>query len=1011
MKKISMKKITIRFRKLILLFFLSGLAASLYGQDQPLTGFVVSEEDKAGLPGVSVILKGTTRGTVTDEKGFFSIQADPGSTLVFSFIGFTKKEVSVTERRKLDVMLSPETHVFDEIVVVGYGTQTRKSLTSAIASVNTGETINIPSVSVDQQVQGRAAGVQVMSNTGIPGEGIIMRIRGVTSINASNEPLYVIDGVFVNNQSLQSIGTQGQQTSPLADFSSSDIESIEILKDANATSIYGARGANGVVIITTKRGKYNSAPSIRFNASRGISTVPELWELVTGPEHATIINEAWVNDGKPYETRPFRPVSEGGRGLPEEQPTYDRLNDLFRTGILQSYDLSVSGGNDMTRYYIGGDFSSQEATLQPVKFERAGARINIDQKISKKVSLSVSNTLSRTFRNQARVGDGPNGGMLQAALHTPTYLPKENTDGTPAKWAGFDNLDVLIKHTDIRATSYRYVGNIRLNYDILKNLKFTSSFSLDFNDYDEFQYWNDLTNLGAASNGYGSDADSKNQIWINEQTLEYNALLSKKHSLTILAGNTIQKNSRQMKMVEGYGFPNNSFRLISSAATQAGTVTHSEFGLLSYFGRLNYDYASKYFMSFSIRADASSKFGKNNKWGYFPSIGIGWQVKEESFVRDIEWISNLKIRSSIGLTGNQNGINDYASRGLWSGGSNYLDQPGISPDQLENPGLKWESTMQSDLGFDFSVLKNRISLSFDVYSKYTKGLLLAVPMQSATGFNSIFRNEGEMSNKGFELTLTSENISSKNFHWTTSLNMSRNKNLIEKLSTPINQYNRDWVRMEEGYPMFSFWLYKQLYVDPQTGDAVFENIGDDDVITVADRQILGDTWPDLFGGISNTFQIYKFDINVFLNFQVGNDVYNLNRFFLESGGTRDANRALHKNQMNRWQKPGDITDVPRVTTIGNNYRLEQSSRFLEDGSFLRLRSVNLGYTLPQSVTSKAYIKSARIYFQGTNLFILKKYIDPDPEVNVAGNNQNVQGLDLGTPPQPRIVEFGINLVL
>jgi TonB-linked SusC/RagA family outer membrane protein len=1004
-----MKRKDLIYRILFLVFC---IPLNLYGQNPiNITGFVASGEDKSPLPGVSIFVKGTTQGTITDEKGSYSLQASPSATLVFSFIGYVKNETSVNGRNRIDVEMSSEDHVMDEIVVVGYGTQTRKSLTSSITSVNTAEASKIPSVSIDQQVQGRAAGVQVMSNTGIPGEGIFMRIRGVTSINASNEPLYVIDGVFVNNQSLQNVGTQGQQTSPLADFSTNDIESIEILKDANATSIYGSRGANGVVIINTRRGKYNTEPSVKFNASAGVSSVPQLWDLVTGPEHATIINEAWVNDGKDYNKRPFRPVSEGGRGLPEEQPTYDRLNDLFRNGMLQNYELSVSGGNNATRYYVGGDFSQQEATMKPVNFGRAGARVNIDQKINKKMSFSLSNSVSRTMRNQARVGDGPNGGMLQAALHTPTYLPKYNTDGSPAKWAGFDNLDVLINNTNIKALSYRYVGNLRLDYDILKNLKFSSSFSLDFNDYDEFQYWNDLTNLGAASNGYGSDGDTKNQIWINEQTLEYKPVFSKVHHFTFLAGNTIQKNSRQSKMIEGYGFPNNSFTLISSAATQTGTVTHSAFGLLSYFGRVNYDYSLRYFLTFSIRADASSKFGADNRWGYFPSVGLGWQVKEEKFLRDVKWIDNLKVRSSIGLTGNQNGINDYASLGLWGGGYNYLNQPGISPEQLENPSLKWESTLQSDLGFDMSVLNNRISLSFDVYSKYTRGLLLAVPIQSATGFSNIFRNEGEMSNKGFEFTVTTQNISTKSFGWTTSLNLSRNKNMIEKLPVPINQYSRDWIRMEEGHPMFSFWLYKQLYVDPQTGDAVFEDVNNDDVINVADRQILGDTWPDLFGGLTNTLRYKAFDLNVIMNFQTGNDVYNLNRFFLESGGTRDANRSLHAHQLQRWQKPGDITDVPRVTTIGNNYRLEQNSRFMEDGSFLRLRSMNLGYTLPSSIASKLHLRSARFYFQGTNLFLLKKYIDPDPEVNVAGNNQNVQGLDLGTPPQPRIVEFGINLSL
>lgn len=976
-----------------------------------ISGVVVSGDDRSLLPGVNISVKGTSIGTLTDATGFYTIQADKDAVLVFSFIGFVKQEIPVNQRKKLDVILNLDSHVLDEIVVVGYGTQSRKSLTSSITSLGPEEVKNIPSASLDQQIQGKAAGVQVISNTGIPGEGVFFRIRGVTSINASNDPLYVVDGVFVNNQSLQTINTQGQQTNPLADIPSSDIESIEILKDANATAIYGARGANGVVIITTKRGKYNSSPSVKLNTSVGWAWAPELWHLVTGPEQGMLINEAWANDGKSFATRPFRPVSEGGRGLPEEQPTYDRLNDLFRTGLQQNSDLSVSGGNESTRYYIGGDFSSQEATIKPVRFRRAGGRFNLDQKLSDKISLSLSNSISRTFRNQARVGDGPNGGMLQAALHTPTYLPKVNSDGSPARWAGFDNLDVLINYTDINTTSYRYIGNLKGTVQILENLKFSSSWSIDFNDYNEFQYWNDLTSLGAASNGYGSDGDSKNTIWINEQTLEYKNKPAGKHNYSVLFGNTIQQNIRQNMMSEGYGFPNNSFKLISSAATQTATVSHTGYGLMSYFGRANYDYASKYYMTLSLRTDASSKFGSNKRWGWFPSIGLGWQVKEENFLKNVKWISSLKLRSSIGVTGNQNGISDFASKGLWGGGYNYLDQPGISPEQLANPELRWESTTQSDLGFDFSVLSSKLDISFDVYNKTTTGLLLSVPVSSNTGFSSIFRNEGEMSNKGFEVTLTSVNFSKKFFNWTTSVNLARNKNMIEKLPVPINQYNRDWVRMEEGYPMYSFWLYKQLYVDPQTGDAVFEDVNKDGFITATDRQILGDTWPDLFGGVTNTLRVLNFDLSIFFNFQVGNDVYNLNRFFLESGGTRDDRRSLHANQLNRWQKPGDITDVPRMTTIGNNYKLEQNSRFLEDGSFLRLRSLSFGYNIPASLTRKVNITNAKIYFNGSNLLLLKKYIDPDPEVNVAGNNQNVQGLDLGTPPQPRVVEFGINIVI
>lgn len=1012
------KKLNNFLRTACSVFFLLVFVSA--GAQQPATitirGVVLDSKTQEPITGATVSLRDKSIGTATDENGKFSLHIKQPFpvTLVVHFLGYSPQRINMNANEALTILLSEEASKLDEVVVIGYGTQEKKDLTSSISLVKAGEIADVPKVSLNEQLQGQAAGVQVSSNTGIPGEGIFFRIRGTTSINAGNDPLFIVDGVFINNESLQSLTTQGQNTNPLADISSSDIESIEILKDASATAIYGARAANGVVIITTKRGKYNSRPTISLNTSAGWSWSPDLWNLVTGPEHATIINEAWVNDGKSFETRPFRPASEGGRGLPEEQKTYDRLNDVFRTGFLQSTDISVTGGTENTRYYIGGDYTKQEATMKPVYFERLSGKVNLDQKISKKISVSTSNTIATTYRKQARIGDGPQGGMLQAALHTPTYLPKFLDDGSYAKWAGFDNLDVLIKYTDMNSRSNRYIGNLRVNVQLLPNLDFSSSWGLDYNDYHEFEYWNSLTLLGAPSTdgapgGTGNEIDTKNNIWVNEQTIQYTKVFGEKHNLSALIGNTIQKNTRSVVSVSGSGFPNDDFKLIASASSTSGTAYNSANGLASFFGRINYDYAKKYFLSLSLRRDGSSKFSSGNKWGTFPSVGLGWQLKEEQFLKGAHWIQSLKLRASYGVVGNQNGIGDFASRGLWSGGRNYLELPGIGPDQLANDNLKWETTKQTDVGFNLNAFNGRISVDFDYYYKYTTDLLLQFPLPVKTGYSSIYRNDGEISNQGFELTVNTLNISTNDFTWSSAINLARNKNKIEKLAVPINQYNRDWVRMEEGHPLYSFWLYKQLYVDPETGDAVFEGQKEDGSVPTEARQILGDTWPDLFGGIRNDLKFKNFDLSVLFNFSYGNDVFNLNRYFLESGGTRDDRRALHAHQLERWQKPGDITEVPRVTTTGNNYRLEQNSRFLEDGSFLRLSLLTFGYTIPKSISERISASSIRFYFTGSNLWLWKKYTDPDPEINVAGDNQNVQGLDLGTPPQPRTVQFGVNL--
>lgn len=525
-----------KFIGLVVVYLLLSICkptSRLMAQTATITGTVRAESNRDGqsevLPGANVVLKGSGKGTSTNANGQYSIQATAGQVLVISAIGYQTTETRVPDvgaSTRIDITLKEAPSQLNEVVVVGYGTQERKNLIGAVTQVNADEIKTRPVASFEQQLQGRVAGVQVSANTGVPGDGLYFRIRGNTSINASNDPLYVVDGVFINSNSLQKITTQGQSNNPLADLNPADIESISILKDAEATAIYGARAANGVVVITTKRGSYNSKTKVTLNTSVGQAWAPKLWDLVTGPEHATIINEAWVNDGKSPATRPFRPKAEGGRGLPEEQPTYDRLGDIFRTGALQNYDVSVSGGNQQTRFYIGGGYTSQQATLRTNDFARASFKLNLDHELTDRIRVGTSNIFSRSNRTNARVGDGPQGGILQAALHTPTYLPKFNADGTYAKWAGFDNLDVLINNTDMQSVSTRYIGNLYGEWDIIKGLKLRSSWSLDYNIYDEYEYWNTLTNRGSASKGLATSSLSQNAIWINEQTLQYRRTFS-----------------------------------------------------------------------------------------------------------------------------------------------------------------------------------------------------------------------------------------------------------------------------------------------------------------------------------------------------------------------------------------------------------------------------------------------------------------------------------------------------
>ncbi|ANH81430.1 hypothetical protein A8C56_10955 [Niabella ginsenosidivorans] len=1012
------------------------------GQNEPqptinsvLKGQVSDSASKLPLANVSIQIKGITNGTTSDARGAFTLytaQKFP-FTIVVTSVGYEAKE-TVATGSPIDVFLKPATSQLEDVVVVGYGTQRRKDVIGAVSKVNAQEVKTFPAASFDAQLQGKAAGVQINTFSGTPGAGIKVQIRGTASINASNAPLYVIDGLIVNNNSLSSIDLGGGKvTSPLADLNPADIESIEILKDASAIAIYGSRGSNGVILVTTNKGAYSqNRAQINLSASHGYQWADKsrLWKYTTGPEHAMLVNEQWINSGidnpalnQTYENRPFRPVDEvingvPGRGNPEDQQTYDRLAIGLRTAQNNDYHLSIQKGNESTRYNLALGYTDQEGIMKPVKFDRYSFRYNLESKLNKFITIGSLNNLSYSFRQQAREGSGQQASYTLAIMHTPTYLPLYNDDGTLARGSIYENIYNLIdlNTTNISTRSIRYSGNQYLEVKILPELNFRATFGLDYDYYNDREFFSDKTIIGGAPNplGYKYEGITNYSLLQSEQLFNYNKSFGSGHTITALLGSSFQQEDSKFTSATGQGFPNNSFQQISAASVRTATQSQSRSTLASFLSRINYNFDNTYYVEASLRADGSSKFGANNRWGYFPAVGFGWRVKNAAFLKNTDRISELKLRLSAGSSGNQNGINDYASRGLWTGNAQYADdltsgfKAGIAPSQLANPNLKWEKTTSYNLGLNIGFFDNRLNFDVDFYYRYTTDALLQLQVPGATGYNSMLANAGEISNRGIEVAVSSLNIKNAAFQWRTDFNIASNRNRAEKLLAPITFEAREYRRTEEGYPLASWWLYEQLYVDPQTGNAVFYDADHNGTLTATDRRMLGNLIPKFFGGLTNNFSFGNFDANILFTFQYGNRVYNFNRYIMEGGGTRDASRAILASQLKRWQKPGDITDVPRVTSVGYNYTIEQNSRFLEDGSFIRLKAVSLGYNLSNSLTNRLGLRGVRVFASGSNLLIWTKYTGADPESsNDAG--QNLDGLDTATLPQPVGISFGINV--
>ena len=1017
------------YRKAFYLFFCVFWSALANAQVTPtiqsrLNGTVLDAANSQPIPGAVVKIKGTTHSVSTDTDGRFSFitgQKFP-YTLIVSFIGFEQKEQRV-DGSPVTVRLQESQNQLNDVVVTGYSTQERKYIAGSISSVSGSVVQNQPSGGFNQLLQGKTTGVQVTSNSGVPGGGITFRVRGNNSINASVDPLYIIDGVFVSNADPISAGLGNQQASnPIADLNPSDIEDIQILKDANATAIYGSLGANGVIIVTTKRGKRNTKANINLNTFQGWSTAINKFEVASGPEVALLTNESRINTAIDNGLNPTTVVLPFPN--PASQPTYDRIDGLFRTARTSSYEVSTQGGTDRSTYYIGLGYLGQESIVKPSDYKRYSARLNYDTYLTDKLKVGTSINFTRSQRNLSGSDNNPTG-VINSALFPRSYLPIYNADGTYARYGSFDNHLALIENLDSKAVGWRTIGNIFGEYTFLPGLKLRSSWSIDNSSEYDNSYSNTLISAGIASNGSASSIENKNLVLTNEQVLSFVKSFgaNKKHNLNALIGNTLNTVLNESTSASGTGFAANSLRSVSVAATRSGSASRAESKLVSFFSKVSYTFDGKYTIDGSIRADASSKFGTNNRWGYFPSGGVAWRLSQEEFIKKLNFFDELKIRASLGLSGNQNGIGAYAAQGLWSSGANYLEQPGIAPTQLANPDLTWETTRQFNIGAEIGIFKNRLSIIADYYNKYTYDLLLNVPVPYRSGFTSYLQNFGAVRNKGFELGINSTNIETDAFQWTTNFNISFNNNKIEKLASDISlgASGRNISILRQGYSTNSFQLYKQLKVDEQTGNAVYEDVNGDGLITSADRQIVGNALPNYTGGLTNNFTFKGFDLSFFFYFQQGNKIMNMNDFFMVHGGTQ-ANIGFLPRQLERWQKPGDVTDIPRLTTYSanptqnggaaNNYGgnvASLSSRYLEDGSFIRLKTLTLGYTLPKDVLSKIGVSKFRIYAQGTNLLTFTNYGGLDPEVSSQSNNQNTVGYDWATVPQPRTFQIGASV--
>lgn len=991
---------------------LFGFLLAANSQQKTITGTVTGAEDGQPVIGATVMIQGTTTGTATDVSGHYQISADPGSVLVFRFLGMKTKEAVVGTSNTVNVALEYELKGVDEVVVVGYGSAIKRTVSGSITKVDTRGLAEMPTTSFESAIQGKTAGVFIEQASGKLGEAVKMRIRGSSSVSASNQPLYVVDGVPITTESLSN--DSNQPVSPLADLAMSDVESIQVLKDASAAAIYGSRASNGVVIITTKRGK-QGATKFNIDYTTGISHPSHLMDWLNADQYLELFNEAMDNvsdtDGLVWGWLPKNDIWDMFVPRWNEGYNTDWQKEAFQKGSMNRINVSGSGGNESTTFYAGVSYDDTKGILRGNSMTKLSGRLNLDQKATDKLSFGLQMNLIRTEMERVE-NDNAFATPLQLVAQapvTPVYDPVTHELNTNTIY--YNGL-ISLRDGLNNQTVFRSLGNVYAAYKILKDLTFKSEFGTDITDLREKNFWGRLT-IGAGPAGEAQNRSVRvvNYNWENYLTF---AKTFDVHDINVIAGMSYQQSNTTGSDIQGKGFPTDDFHNIANAAE--ATVFSSwdnGYSYLSYFARANYKLKEKYLFAVSGRVDGSSRFGIDNRYGFFPAVSAGWIISEEEFMSGIKnTLSYLKLRASYGITGNS-GIPDYAHLALYTG-VNYAGRNALQPMQLQSRKLGWENTAQTDVGIDFGLFNNRLTGELDLYYKKTTDLLLFRTLPSTSGFTGVWSNIGKLENKGLEFALHSNNFVS-DFKWTTDFNIAFNKNKILDINGPeITPNGINYVI--EGQPIGVFKIRKYAGVDPANGDAIYYiKEGSDEATSnynLAGDLIVGSPNPDFTGGLNNYMEYKGIDLNILLSFVYGNDVYN------GGGGYQSANAVWFDNQtvdqMNRWQKPGDITDVPQARLNDSN-GTNTSSRYISDASYLRVRNINMGYNLPASLISKIKLSAMRIYIGVQNLYTFTNYKGWDPEVNYTGtgrstqNTNIIQGYDFYTAPQARTYTLGVNL--
>jgi len=977
-----------------------------------VTGTVIDENGQP-LPGVTVKVKGENTATVSSSTGSFSINVQNGSAvLVFSFIGYATREVPVNTSRAITIKMLPQINSITDVVVVGYGTQKKSDLTGSVSSVK-GDDLNLggTTANIGQAIQGKAAGVQVQQSNFAPGGAINITIRGGNSINTSNAPLYVVDGFISDNGNL---------------INPNDIEDIEVLKDASATAIYGSRGGNGVVLITTKKGKLGRV-AIDADVSNGQQYLTYKPALLNGPQYTAIQNATAIEDGNPP---PF-PTS-------FQSANSNWLAAATQNATVKNRSLSISSGDDKSKLYISANYLNQLGVLKNTGMERYSVRIGTEKKLNDDIKISANFYGASTNENlQSYSGDitAPLFSILTAAPNEPIYNP----DGTYHFYTAAGNsgnlnaLANLLEPTNTLENKL-FNGNVTVDYQLFRNFTYHLNAGSEYSGSVAGQYTPSTLPAGQADHGIASEQSYYTFRWLVENYFTYTFKISGKHDFNILAGTSNQKDISENLSASAKGFSTDDFlyyNLSAGSLTNGYSSNKAQSTLTDYFGRVNYSYMDKLLATFTLRDDGSSKFGSNHRYGLFPSGALAYRLTDEDFIKNLSTFSSLKARVSYGVTGNDR-IPNYQFLSIFSNWSTVLGpngplQIGIEPATLPNPNLQWESTAQLDAGLDMGFLNDRITATLDVYRKVTSDLLINVPIGQQFGFNSQLINGGSIENKGIELGINSTNIRTTNFQWTTSFNIAYNKQKLLKFAPGVSEIDgttanpsgvvsgQAFTKLVPGQELGELYGYQYEGViktgehytpqpNSKPGDPKYKDVNGDGAITPADRTYLGNTTPHYTMGFGNNFRYKGFDLNVFFQGAFGYYLYDMNRLVLESTTGTDA--------LNRFV-PGvnENTSVPREGYFLSTYGSYVNSRFVENASYLRLKTLSLGYNLPRSLfTHIKHIQGLRIYGEAQNLLTITGYKGTDPEVNVHTTNIG-GGLDFAAFPAFRTFAAGIRLSL